>query len=104
MNKLRIGNNEYELNSYYKSLHKDRPSWVFDIEASRDEIKPLIIDNQTFIVSSTIEGETSERDLTDECILFGSMLENNDNTCVLTMESYSDVELLQQMIDDLLEV
>lgn len=104
MNRIKIGSKSFELNSYYQSTHNGRPCWVFDIKASRDTIRPLVIEGQSYIVSSQIGEETSERDLTDECVLFGSMLENNDDTCVLTMENYSDVELLQQMINDLLEV
>lgn len=104
MNKIKIGKKEFELNNYYQSTHNGRPCWVFDIKASRDTIRPLVIDNQSYVVISTIDEQTSERDLTNECVLFGSMLENNDNTCVLTMENYSDIELLQQMINDLLEV
>ena len=104
MNKIKIGKKEYELNNYYQSIHNGRPSWVFDIKANRDEIKPLVIDNQSYVIISTIDEQTSERDLTDECVLFGSMLENSDGTCILTMENYSDIELLQQMINDLLEV
>ena len=104
MNKLKIGNTQFNLKNYYQSTHKGRPCWVFDIEGGRDEVKPLIIAGQSFIVQSTVNEDTSERDLTNECVLFGSLLEENDGTCVLTMESYSDVELLEQMIEDLLEV
>ena len=103
-NKLKIGDREFNLKSYYQSTHKNRPSWVFDIEEEAIVIKALLTDGQTFVVVSTVDEETSERDLTDECALFGSLLEENDNTCILTMENYSDIELLQQMINDLLEV
>ena len=103
-NKLKIGNKEFYLKGYYQSTHKNRPSWVFNIEEEASVIKALLTDGQTFVVASIADEETSERDLTDECALFGSLLEENDNTCVLTMENYSDIELLQQMINDLLEV
>ena len=101
MNRLKIGNQIFNLNNYFSSIHKNRPSWVFDIDSPVTTIKPLIIDNQTFIVSSEVDGEISERDLSSDCILFGSLLEENNNTCVLTMENYSKEEIDKQTIEDL---
>lgn len=108
MLKIKIGKNEYDLKTYYQSNSGIRPQWVFDIEESYDVIKPLITDNQTYVVLSAVDTEeekpvVSERDLTDECVLFNSLLDRADGTCQLVMENYSDVELLQQMIEDLLE-
>ena len=103
-NKLKIGNTQFNLKNYYQSTHNGRPCWVFGLEASRDVIKPLIVDNQSFVIISEVGGETSERDVSNDCILFGSLLEENDGNCVLTMENYSDVELLTMLVNDLLGV
>lgn len=108
MLKIKIGTNEFNLKNYYQGSNNNRPCWVFNIEESYDTIKPLITENQTYSVLSSVDTEEeepviSERDLTDECVLFYSLLDRADGTSQLTMENYSDVELLQQMIKDLLE-
>lgn len=102
--KIKISSQEFILNNYNEVDNKGdiRPYVSFDIESHRDNVEPLAqIPNQTFFIIFE-NGEI--KNLSSKCVLFGTCTNDHNTKCQLVMENYSDMELMQQAYNDLLEV
>lgn len=97
-NKLKIGEREFDLISY-SGGNADTPIWYFNLNAKYDEILPLIVKDQTYVVMSYVGDDKSELDLSDECNVFISLKNIGNETCELVLGGYSLTDLLSQVIE-----
>lgn len=104
--KLTIEKKEFNLTSFDRITVNDRPSIKFFIDAKYGEIYELLsVPKQSFIIhAETQTGVVEDVDVSDECIIFESLKNVKNESCELIMSNYSDTELLQQVINDLLGV
>ena len=97
-NKLKIGEREFDLISY-SGGNADTPIWYFNLNAKYDEVLPLIVKDQNYIVISYVGDDKSELDLSDECNVFISLKNIGNETCELVLGGYSTNDLLSQVIN-----
>ena len=105
MNTLRIGNKTFELNGYYKNEISKRPSFVFSINDTYENVYPLTQSKNTYtLIFETQTGKTEEVDITDKCVIFNSLKNLENKQCELIMSDYAPIEKAQQTIGDLEEI